>query len=78
MESRVKRGEEISPMRKKEELKTQLGREREEEKKEIQKKIRYIERKTEMLRKLHENEGEIIIEDRKIYKIGDKIKIAHK
>ena len=65
---RVKEGEEISPMRKR----IELCKEKKEEEKE--KRIREIEKKTEMLTRLNEKEGVIKLENVEIYKICDKIK----
>lgn len=74
---RVKEGEEISPMRKRLELYKQNPPQSytcSDIYEEKHKLIRYIERKTEMLTRLNENEGVICIEDQEIYKIVDRIK----
>jgi len=73
--------QEISPLRKILELYKQKNKNQDmsidiyEEKHKL---IRYIERKTEMLTILNEKEGVICIEDREIYKIGDKIVVKEK
>jgi len=68
---------EISPLRKRFELCKQnniVPHTSSEIYEEKHKLIRYIERKTDMLTRLDENGGVIYLEDREIYKIGDRIK----